>query len=120
MGVPNLRCPRLSFLPLSPPARGVSFSVLVASQAFLEGLTRRDRAMVLPLDVRDEFILPDAVAEAEDMLERPIDMVFNCAGVSMPMGRDAAEGSSSAAGVLGVAEVRSCLARGLVLMGCEL
>lgn len=76
-------------------------------QAFLEGLTRLDRATVLPLDVRDDFILPDAVVEAEDMLERPIDMVFNCAGVSMTVGRDAAERpSSAAAGALDVVEVR--------------
>ena len=62
--------------------------------------------MVLPLDVRDDFILRDAVSEAEDMLRRPIDMVFNCAGVSTVMGRDEAQGSSSAAGALGIVEVR--------------
>ncbi|CAM9849978.1 unnamed protein product, partial [Laminaria digitata] len=75
-------------------------------KACLEGLTRLDRAMVLPLDVRDDFILPDAVSEAEDMLERPIDMVFNCAGVSTTtVGRDAEEGSSSDGAGLGVIEV---------------
>ena len=103
-----------------PPTRGfLLFSV--DFQAFHEGLTRLDRATVLPLDVRDDFILPDAVAGAEDMLERPIDMVFNCAGVSTTVGKDAVEGSSSAAGALDVVEVRLVgfffLGRGVCVIG---
>eukprot|EP00904_Undaria_pinnatifida_P005768 jgi/Undpi1/2320/HiC_scaffold_13.g05703.m1 len=56
--------------------------------AFLKGWTRLDRAMVLPLDVRDDFILPDAVSEAEDMLDRPVDMLFNFAGASTKTATD--------------------------------
>lgn len=60
------------------------------TQAVEEGLTRLDRAMILPLDVRDDFILADAAKEAEGMLTRPVDMVFNCAGVSATTGHAAA------------------------------
>lgn len=38
--------------------------------------------MILPLDVRDDFILEYAAQEAEGMLDRPISMVFHCAGLS--------------------------------------
>ena len=34
--------------------------------------------MIMPLDVRDGFALEDARAEAENMLDRPMDMVFHC------------------------------------------
>ncbi|CAM9468782.1 unnamed protein product, partial [Hapterophycus canaliculatus] len=42
------------------------------------GWTRLDRAMILPLDVRDEFFLERAHEEAVSMLCRPMDMVFHC------------------------------------------
>ncbi|CAM9586050.1 unnamed protein product, partial [Ectocarpus fasciculatus] len=48
--------------------------------AILEGLTRLDRAMIMPLDVRDTFILGHATRKAEDMLDRPVGMVFHCQG----------------------------------------
>lgn len=71
-------------------------------QACVEGLTRLDRVMVLPLDVRDDFILPDAALEARNMLKRPINMVFNCAGFSTTEGRDMAGGPSSDNNSVGV------------------
>lgn len=43
-------------------------------------MTRLDRTLVIPLDVRDDFILSDAAQNAEEMLGSPIDMVFHCAG----------------------------------------
>lgn len=69
-----------------------------ACQAFSKGLTRLDRAMVLPLDVRDDYVLPDATEQAEGMLDRSIDMVFNCAGVSTTAEGSAGSGSSSSLG----------------------
>ncbi|CBN74354.1 oxidoreductase [Ectocarpus siliculosus] len=48
--------------------------------AILEGLTRLDRVMIMPLDVRDTFILDHATRKAEDMLDRPVGMVFHCQG----------------------------------------
>lgn len=72
------------------------------SQACVKGLTRLDRVMVLPLDVRDDFILPDAALEARSMLKRPISMVFNCAGVSTTEGRDIAGGPSGGNSSVGV------------------
>lgn len=47
-------------------------------QALYDGLTRLDRVMIMPLDVRDDFALEDARIEAESMLDRPMDMVFHC------------------------------------------
>ena len=41
---------------------------------------------MLPLDVRDDFILPDAARNAESMVGRPIDMVFHCAGTDVVAG----------------------------------
>ncbi|CAM9946403.1 unnamed protein product, partial [Ascophyllum nodosum] len=56
------------------------------SKAVTKGWTRLDRALVLPLDVRDDFILPDAARNAESMVGRPIDMVFHCAGTDVVAG----------------------------------
>ncbi|CAN0224329.1 unnamed protein product [Pylaiella littoralis] len=71
-------------------------------KALRYGLTRRDRVMVLPLDVRDDFILEDAALEAESMLNRPMDMVFHCQtdggddeGWDGDGGEDEEEGSSA-------------------------
>lgn len=36
--------------------------------------------MIMPLDVRDTFILDHATRKAEDMLDRPVGMVFHCQG----------------------------------------
>lgn len=36
--------------------------------------------MIMPLDVRDTFILGHATRKAEDMLDRPVGMVFHCQG----------------------------------------
>ena len=47
-------------------------------QACYDGLTRLDRVMIMPLDVRDDYALEDARIEAESMLDRPMDMVFHC------------------------------------------
>lgn len=47
-------------------------------QACYDGLTRLDRVMIMPLDVRDDFALDYARIEAQSMLDRPIDMVFHC------------------------------------------
>ncbi|CAB1102161.1 unnamed protein product [Ectocarpus sp. CCAP 1310/34] len=48
--------------------------------AILEGLTRLDRVMIMPLDARDTFILDRAASKAEEMLDRPVGMVFHCQG----------------------------------------
>lgn len=74
----------LRFPVFLPRARIYVFCVLYVrvanlfKQASRAGLNRFDRAMINPLDVRDDFALEDARVEAERMLDRPMDMVFHC------------------------------------------